>query len=289
MRGKRPTIGWRSKGIAVVLVLAAAGAQAAERQVRSGLGIQLNPLGLRAEIEASWKWRLYHSTNPILKDAHVAAGIADQVSPAYDRLQAWLELSPLSILDLRAGAEGVGYFGSFGNLVGLPSYDSDFSDDARKVLREQAVARVGRRFYLSPILKFRLGRVSLRAAADFESWKVQDAPGAFFYEPFRGTLLDAAGDSLVSGSTLLLCDVSRSRNERLRVGIFHDYLNVWDAPQNRKQRLGPLALIKLGERRFGGRDPVLSVGVLDYLEAPNRSGVGGFVALSMSLSGKPRP
>jgi hypothetical protein len=279
----------RSRWIVVVLALAATGAEAAERQVRSGLGAQLNPLGLRAEIEASWKWRLGRSTNPILKDAHVAVGVANQASPAYDRLQAWLEVSPLSILDLRAGAEGVGYFGSFGNLVGLPSYDSDFSDDARKAVSDQAVARLGRRFYLSPVLKLRLGPVSLRAAADFESWKVQDAPGAFFYEPFRGTLLEAGGDALVSGSTVLLCDVSRSHNERVRVGIFHDYLNVWDAPQNRRQRLGPLGLIKLGERRFGGRDPVLSVGVLDYLEAPNRSGVGGFVALSMSLSGKPRP
>jgi hypothetical protein len=289
LMGPGPTIGLHPKWIVVVLALAATGATAAERLVRSGLGVQLNPLGLRAEVEASWKWRLFRSTNPILKDAHVAVGIADQASPAYDRLQAWLELSPLSILDLRAGAEGVGYFGSFGNLVGFPSYDSDFSDDARKVLSEQAVARVGRRLYVSPILKFRLGRVSFRAAADFESWRVQDAPGAFFYEPFRGTLLDAGGDSLVSGSTLLLCDVSRSRSDRVRIGVFHDYLNVWGAPQNRKQRLGPLGLIKLGERRFAGRDPVLSVGVLDYLEAPNRSGVGGFVAMSMSLSGKPRP
>lgn len=288
---KRPWFpaGERSRWIVFVLALTGPAVGAAEREVRGGLGVQFNPLGLRAEAEVNWKRRLSQSTNPILRDAHVAFGVTDQLSPAYNRLQAWVELSPLSILDLRAGAEGIGYFGSFGNLVGLPSYASDFSDDARDALRDLAVARVGRRLYVSPILKFKLGRWSFRGAADFESWEVHDAPAPVFYEPFRGTLLDARGDSLVNGSNLLLCDLTRSRTERVRVGVFHDYLNVWNAPQNRRQRLGPVALIRLGERRFGGRDPVLYVGVLDYLEVPNRSGVGGFLALTVSRGGKSRP
>jgi len=275
--------------MALALVLVAGRAQAATREMRGGLGLQVNPLGLRAEVEVNWKQTLFHSTRPLLKDAHVAFGIGNELSPAYTRLQGWVEVSPLSILDLRAGAEGVGYFGSFGNLVGLPSYDSDFSDDARKALQDQAVARVGRRLYLSPVLKLRLGRLAMRAAAVFESWQVKDAPQVVFYEPFRGTLLNAGGDSLVSGSNLLLIDVTRERTQRVLVGVFHDYLNVWDAPQNRKQRLGPIALIALGERRFGGRDPVLNVGVLDYLEAPNRRGVGGFLAVTMSFRRGPRP
>jgi len=75
----------------------------------------------------------------------------------------------------------------------------------------------------------------------------------------------------------------------VRVGVFHDYLNVWDAPQNRKQRLGPIALFKLGARRLGGSDPVLNLAVLDYKEAPNRSGVGGFLAVTMSFRSGPRP
>ena len=60
---------------------------------------------------------------------------------------------------------------------------------------------------------------------------------------------------------------------------------VWDAPRNTRQRLGPLALIKLGKRRFGGRDPMVSLAVLQYLEAPNRSGIGGFVSMSFALPG----
>lgn len=276
-------------GIALAIALGAGGAEAAESEVRSGLGAQLNPAGLRFELGVAWKWRLFSSTSALLDGAHVALGVTDQLSPAYDRLQGWVELSPLSVLDIRAGAEGVGYFGTFGNLVGFPGYDSDFSDDAREAIEDQAVARIGRRFYVSPALKFRAGRLSFRAGADFEWWKVHDAPREVFYEPFRGTLLSADGDSLVSGSNVLLLDVSRSRSERVRIGVYHDYLNVWDAPQNRCQRLGALGMIKLGARLFGQRDPLLYVGVLDYLEAPNRSGVSAFVALNLGAPRRPGP
>lgn len=285
----RSQIGSHALWIVVSLALVATSAPAAERQVRGGLGFQLNPLGLRGEVEASWKWRLYQSTNPLLKDAHVAVGVANQASPAYTEAQFWLEVSPLSILDVRAGANGVLYFGTFGNLMGFESYASDFSDDARKARKDEAVAGAGRRFYVSPVVKFRSGRFSMRAAADFEWWKVNDAPGTVFFEPIRGTLLDGHGDSLGNVSTVLLCDMSRDRSEAVRIGLFHDALKVWAAPGNLKQRLGPLALIKLGAKRFGGRDPVLSVAVLKYLDAPNRSGVGGFAAVIMSLGSQRKP
>jgi hypothetical protein len=260
-------------------------ATAAERELRGGLGLQANPLGLRAEVEASWKWSLSDSAHPLVKSAHVSVGISDQLSPASNQTQLWLQVSPLAILDIRAGATGIAYFGTFGNLVGFGGYDRDFRDETRKARSDEAVPGVGRRFHISPTLKFRTGRLSVRTSADFESWKVKDAPGTVFYEPNRGTLLDSTGDSLVSGSSVVLLDVSRNRGEKLRIGALHDYLKVWDAPRNARQRLGPLALIKIGKRRLGGRDPMVSLAVLKYLEAPNRSGIGGFVSMSFSLQG----
>lgn len=268
-----------------LLVLGVTHGEAAERQVRGGFALQMNPIGVRADLEAIWRRRLSASTHPLLRDAHLAFGVGDQLTPASNQTQAWIEVSPLSILDIRAGVTGVAYFGTFGNLVGLKGYGSDFSDDARKALEEGATSGVGRRFFVSPALKFKAGRVSVRTTADFESWKVKDAPGPVYYEPNRGTLLDARGDSLVSGSNVVLCDLSKGGAETVRVGVLHDYLKVWDAPSNRRQRVGPLALIKLGEGRLGGRDRVLSFAVLKYLKAPDRTGVGGFVSLTMALGG----
>jgi hypothetical protein len=88
---------------------------AAERELRGSLGLQANPLGLRAEVEANWKWSLSRSTHPLVKGAHVSVGISDQISPASNQTQVWLQVSPLAILDIRAGATGVAYFGTFGN------------------------------------------------------------------------------------------------------------------------------------------------------------------------------
>jgi len=285
-RNESTVLIFKAAVLALLLLAGPAGpAIAAERDLRGGLGLQANPLGLRAEVEASWKWSISRSTHPLVKGAHVAIGISDQLSPASNQTQLWLQVSPLAILDIRAGATGIAYFGTFGNLVGFRGYDSDFRDDTRKARSDEAVSGVGRRFHLSPALKFRAGRLSMRASADFESWKVKDAPFTVFYEPNRATLLNSSGDSLVSGSSVVLLDVSRNRAEKLRVGVLHDYLKVWDAPRNTRQRLGPLTLIKLGERRFGGRDPMVSLAVLKYLEAPNRTGIGGFVSMSFSLLG----
>jgi hypothetical protein len=266
-----------------------AAAEGAERAVRAGLATQVNPAGLRLTFEAGWRFKLFRSTAPLLRDAHLAVGFGDQLSPAYNGLEGWAEVSPLSILDLRGGAQVVGFFGTFGHLVAFPGYDADFSDEARKVLRGHAVARVGRRLYASPALKVRIGRASFRASADFEWWKVHDGPGPVFYEPFRGTLLDPDGDSLVAGSNVLLVDLSADRSERVRAGVYHDYLRPWNATANQRQRAGLMAAVKLGKRFLGARDAIVSVAVLDYLEAPDQSGLSAFLALSVSLGKTSRP
>jgi hypothetical protein len=126
---------------------------------------------------------------------------------------------------------------------------------------------VGGRFALSPVLKVRAGRLSLRAGADFEWWAM-DRPQPFFYEPFRGTLLRSEGDALVAASLVALVDASRPG--RFQAGLLYDLTQVWDAPQNRKQRIGPLFSFGLGGKGLGVRKPVLFVSPLYYLEQPTR-------------------
>jgi len=263
-------------------------AGAAERQLGGIVGTQLNPLGLQAHVGVGWKWALSRSTNRWLDGAHVTVGASESLSPAYSRTEVFVELSPLSVLDLRAGTQLVGYFGTFGHLVGFPSYDADFSDQARKALATGARARLGNVLSASATLKFAVGRLALRSTADLERWGVAE-PGPCYYEPFRGTLLRAGGDSLVAGNSVLLLDVSASRNRQRQLGLYHDLLYVRHAPQNRRQRLGPFAAWSLGEKRFGVREPMLYCGVLGYVEAPNRSGVSVLLAVGFRMGGNGRP
>lgn len=249
---------------------------AAEQRVAGAFGGTSNPLGLQLRLGSEWRWSLTASQNPLVRDAHAAVGLTNALSPSYDRVEAHLELSPLSILDLRAQADYVVFFGAFGNLTAFPDYDADFSDDARDARKDEARAAAGLRFQLAPTLKGRLGRVSLRLRAELERWQI-DGVEPYFYEPSRGTLLRAGGDSLLAGSGVLLVDLG---DGRFQVGLQYDLMDVLDAPQNRRQRLGPLLLARLGERRLGLRQPVLVAGAFQHLEAPNRDGLAILLAVT---------
>src|SRR5688572_16924157 len=117
--GCRPKGGRLTKGLFVAAALVVLGSRPAladgpQRRLANTLGTSVNPIGLQDEIVLGWTWGLSRSRNPFLSDAHVAVGVSNNFSPAYDRLELWAEVSPLSVLDLRAGLEPVFYFGTFG-------------------------------------------------------------------------------------------------------------------------------------------------------------------------------
>jgi hypothetical protein len=272
---------------ATVLVAATsspARADGPQRRLDNTIAVSANPIGLQDQLTLSWRWGLSQSKNPLLSDAHAAVGISNTLSPASERLEIWAQLSPLSILDLRVGAEPVFYFGTFGHLVSFPSYDADFSKEAREAIKDQAVSRTGIRYHVSPTLKIKVGRLLARGGATFEWWRV-DGPGAFFYEPWRDTLLDSDGDALMSLSGQVFYDFPAGPGGRkLIAGLLYDVVDVYDAPDNRRQRLGPLAVWTLGDRRFGVREPTVIASVYSYLEDPSKDGdVGGFVAFSFAF------
>jgi hypothetical protein len=273
--------------VAAVLVALASPpvrADGPQRRLGNALGVSMNPIGLQDQITVSWRWGLSESKNPFLSDAHVALGVSNTLSPASERLALWAELSPLSILDLTAGVEPVFYFGTFGHLVSFPSYDADFSKEAREAIKDQAVSRTGVRYHVSPTLKMKVGRVIARSGAEFEWWRV-DGPGAFFYEPWRDTLLDSDGDALMTLSGQLFYEFpSRPGERKLLAGLFYDLMDVYDAPENRRQRLGPLAVWTLGDRRFGVREPTVIASVFSYLQDPSKDGeIGGFLAVTFAV------
>jgi hypothetical protein len=256
------------------------------RSAQASLSGSLNPLGVQNTVELAWRRPLSSSASPLLANAHLSLGVSSRLTPAYGRAGAWVELAPLSILEVRAGAEPVGYFGTFHSLLPFAGYDEPFDDDTRKS-RPGAEAGLAARLYLSPAVKARVGRLLVRSRADFERWSAS-APGPFFYEPFRDTLLRSSGDALVASETLLLWSLWDDGRRKLLLGPVHDLTLVFDAPQNRRQDLGLLGIWGLGGTRFGLREPVVFVKVVRYLEEPNREGrVAAQVAVGFGL-GKAR-
>jgi len=96
--------------------------------LRSTNLIRYNPLGLITDNHISFRRMLYRDDSVFLRDNFVGAGFTPQVSAAFARVGALVEVQPLSALRLWANFDVVGYFGTFGLLQSFNSPTADFSD-----------------------------------------------------------------------------------------------------------------------------------------------------------------
>lgn len=248
------------------------------------LGFSVNKLGLQNVLDLRWTWPLTESKSPLLADAHLSVGATHYITPSYTRLGAWVEVSPLSILDLRAGAEPGAYFGTFGSLMSFDSYQQPFDDDARDARKDEARSGTGSCLYLSPTLKLKLGPVVAQSGANMEWWR-SSAAGPLYYEPARDTLLKVGGDRLLTTSTVLLWRHELRGRGTLSYGFGHSLSYVFAAPDNRSQRIGVVAVRQFGQKRFGLHTPRIAGHVSYYLSDPNRKGqITAALGVSLSLA-----
>lgn len=257
---------------AFVFALAAgAGADAPSprRSLDQSLGGSVNRLGLQHTLGVRLSRPLSESAQPLLADAHVSAGLSHALTPSYTRLTLWAELAPLSILELRAGVEPGVYFGSFGSLQSFDGAGSDWSDDARH--GRAGRAGVGARAFAASTLKLRLGELAVASTTTAEWWR-SNAPGPYFYEPSRDTLLRAAGDRLLTVSSVLVRQQARASGGRLTYGLSHELLLVADQPGSRSQKAGVVVARRLAQGRSGRPGPTIGARVAYYLEDPHRKG-----------------
>jgi len=239
--------------------------------VEESLGASFNRLGLQNQLGIVWGRPLVRSADPLLADAHLAAGFTHTLTPSYTRLGAWVEIAPLSVFVLRAGAEPSLYFGTFGSLMSFSAYDDDFSDRTRDARSGDAYPGSAVRLHVTPSVRMRLGSFALASSAALEWW-ASNVSGPFFYEPARDTLLKAAGDRLLLVSTVLVRERRTKSGGILRYGASHDLTEVPDAPGNRSQKVGLIVARRLASRRLGLPSPWIGARVGYYLDDPSRKG-----------------
>ena len=244
-------------------------ALARAQEVRGQLGASINNAGLQNTLDITWNWRLTDSQHPLLKDARITTGVTHAVTPAQMRLGGWVEVAPLSVLSVRAGAEPSAYFGTFNSLQSFDGYDDPFDKDARDA-RGGAKAGAGLRTYVSPSLRMKAGPIVGLVTADVEWWS-SNAAGPLFYEPTRDTLLNVSGDRLLSTTSVVMYQRSL-RSGGLSVGAIHNRLTVRNAPANEVQKIGAIAIREYAGRRFWLPRPRLTMIVAKYLDDPSKKG-----------------
>ena len=241
-----------------------------ERRIDNTFVFVLNPLGIMDSLDVTWTKPINRSDDLLHKDAHVAAGVVNRVAPAFLRVGPWFEYSPLSIVDLRVGAEPVYYFGTFKAFLPFESPSADFGDEVIQARQGEAAHGFAGRAYFSPTLKARAGSVVARVRAEVAYYRAQDAGEPFFYEPILDTLVKASGSTVLTLEALALREFERGGGGKLLLGPVYDLTTVREASMNRKQDIGLIAVWSKSGAFHALKDPTVSAKVVYFLQDPVR-------------------
>lgn len=135
---------------------------------------RLNPIGLISDARLMYRYRLYESQSLALRDNFVSVGLAPVLSGGYTRIGVQAEIQPLTILNLWALYEWVGYYGAFNFLQSFPSATSTYDDttlDARGSLPEADPAKnyaaTGTQLMVGANLTLKVKDIVVRTQAKF--------------------------------------------------------------------------------------------------------------------------
>ena len=248
----------------------ASGSREWKRRFENTLAFVLNPLGIQDAFDVSWTKPTNRSDAPLHKDAHLAFGVSSKLTPAFERVGAWFEYAPLSVLDLRIGIEPVYYFGTYKAILPFDRAAARFDDDVIEARVKEARSGLAGRLYLSPTLKARVGPVVARVKTELSFWRARKQESAFFYEPAWDTLIQASGSTLLSVEALALREFKRADGTTVLFGPVYDLTTVSGASVNRKQDVG-LLLVWARSRNFHAlKDPTVAVKAFYFLQDPWR-------------------
>ncbi len=167
-----------------------------------------NPIGLESQVRAGYLQQLYQRPDSrALRDNFVYAGTFLRFNPASLRAAAVVELQPLSLINLRATAEVLQFFGTF-TFVQSRRSASDAWDDAtlkaNKTGPQGNYAASGVHISFEPLVQAKVGPIALRSRA-FLGWfdLALERGDQVFYEATLDTLLPNRAWTLANDADVL--------------------------------------------------------------------------------------
>jgi hypothetical protein len=266
---------------------------------------RLNPLGLLDEARLTYRYRLYRSESPTLRDNFVSVGLAPGISPAFGRLGVVVELQPLSMLQLWGMYEFVGNFGTFRQFQSFPSPRSNFSDTELNVRDElpagdarRPYANSGTQLTLGATLQLKLGPVVARSLFRLVRPDMSLREGdRVFYDIYYDVLAPNRGWYFVNDADVLY-QTGRGLTVGLRWASSHPFYAPSHFPSGESQenlntthRLGPVVAYTFAERdgaRFNSPTVLLIVNwwlAHRYRTGADSSALFPYLALGFSFSG----
>lgn len=206
----------------------------------------INPMGAEHMIAVGVHAPLGDPSELLFGGAHVEAGLVSYTSPIDSRYGAYLQLSPLAFLVLRAELTGIAMWSlgmSGAGFYPMASYGADI-DDASLAAGEGGDAQ-GSSVQLSAILQGAARFGALRPifwsqlAVDHETL----GQAAFHFSPRQGLVL-RRDDWMIGSSTMLLLEIALDESSYLRVGAYDDLRYVPGSGALSNQ-VGPMVALSL--------------------------------------------
>ena len=167
---------------------------------------RLNPLGLEERFWIGYQARLYRREGKLYDGSRIAVFGSAILSPAMTRLGGTIEVTPLSILRVRATYGFLQYFSTFEYLQSFSSPHDDFSDQALDEGRNagENYAGSGGQLELAVRLQFKAWRIALRSETTglYSHMDLRDQDATFF-SPNFDVLMPDDGWVLLNDSDLL--------------------------------------------------------------------------------------
>jgi hypothetical protein len=243
-------------------------------------GAQWNPLGLQVDLKSGYRYRLFDSQSPLLRDTFVGAKMILRANAAFVRVGFGVELQPLAVLTLRADVEHRGYFGSVGM---IQSYDGPYAPHDEETASAAAkaganYATTGHQITLQAVFRAKAGPVAVLNELELHHYRMALRPGdRVFYDRFLDTLVPGMGWALINHAHLLyLTDF------RLVLGLRYTlvqalYPEGWldpgrGNPNTPNHKVGPLVGYVFGDHGPLFRRPMLVLVLNWWLRSRYRTG-----------------
>jgi hypothetical protein len=198
------------KTLFVLAFLAVMVAGVGAEKTRQGTGLDqsiqasLDPLGMQLVTKVYYRLPFVQQEGMLWESTKVEVGMQNNLSPAYDMLGAYIDISPIAIFDLALSVQAIGYFNGLGfGFYGLGGYSAAFDGDALKALPSKNA--LGYTLSVAPTLKFALGPLVMLDTFSLTYYSVDDESG-FFYERVGNCVL-AKNDIELQNQAYLLATV----------------------------------------------------------------------------------
>lgn len=252
-------------------------------EIESELGIRAIPIGLQLATDAGYRVGLSDSDSLLLDGTYLEPGVTTTITPSNFWGGVYMEALPIALLQLRASAEFLGYFGNFGYLH-LPRDEdqSDWTLDALDETEEMGLGQsaTGVKFSGEATLRAKVGGVV--ALVPFEITRVQMDVDQAYYESSFDWLLEPTDTFWLVKPTLGYAFSFEKLDSWLLTGLRWEHSETFE--QGFSRDLGTLlALWKLPGKWWPGKEMQLAMLGGAWINHPNRESTRFYFATAFSM------